>query len=72
MQIDDMENQQELNFPPIVLVKKTFPKFRKRQKHRLWKLKHLDKEDGADEDMEGGSKPKKKGKDNNQRYEKDY
>lgn len=30
MQIDDMENQQQMNFPPIVLVKKTYPKFRKR------------------------------------------
>jgi nonsense-mediated mRNA decay protein 3 len=27
------------------LVRKTFPKFRKRQKNRIWKLKHLDKEE---------------------------
>jgi hypothetical protein len=26
-------------------VRKTYPKFRKRQKHRIWKLKHLDKEE---------------------------
>lgn len=30
--------------PDIVLVKKTFPKLRRAQKNRIWKLKHLDKE----------------------------
>lgn len=30
--------------PPVVIVRKTYPKFRKRQKHRLWQLKQLDKE----------------------------
>ena len=59
--------------PPIVLVKKTYPKYRKRRKHRLWKLKHLPKEEGADEDAEAvATKGKKKGKDSNQRNEKDY
>lgn len=30
--------------PPVIIVRKTYPKFRKRQKHRLWKLKQLEKE----------------------------
>ena len=72
MQLEDMEFNQELQVPPIVLVKKTYPKYRKRRKHRLWKLKHLPKEDGVDEPGEGPNKGKKKGKDSQQRYEKDY
>jgi hypothetical protein len=37
-------------------------------------LKHLEKVDGPDEDMgeAGANKSRKKGKDANQRYEKDY
>lgn len=59
--------------PPIVLVKKTYPKYRKRRKHRLWKLKHLPKDEVAEEDGEATEKKgKKKGKDSQQRYEKDY
>ena len=30
--------------PEIVLVKKTFPKLRRRQKNRYWKLKHFEKQ----------------------------
>ncbi len=73
MQLEDMEFNQELQVPPIVLVKKTYPKYRKRRKHRLWKLKHLPKDEGGDEDAEAPvTKGKKKGKDSQQRYEKDY
>jgi hypothetical protein len=73
MQLEDMEFNRELQVPPIVLVKKTYPKYRKRRKHRLWKLKHLPKEEGVDEDAEAvATKGKKKGKDSNQRNEKDY
>lgn len=50
--------------PPVVIVRKTYPKFRKMQKHRLWKLKHLDKEK-ADEE-----KTNKKDK-HNERYQRD-
>ena len=45
-----------IDVPPVILVKKTYPKFRSRQKHRLWKLKHLKKAE------EGEEKTKKKGK----------
>ena len=30
--------------PPVVIVRKTYPRFRRRQKHRLWRLQHLEKE----------------------------
>ena len=48
--------------PEIIIVKKVFPKYRKKQKKRNWKLKHIQKEYGAedDEDENGGSKPIKK------------
>ena len=59
-ELEEMDNNME-NVPPVVLVKKTYPRFRKRQKHRLWKLKHLDKEEAGEEE---GATKKKKSKDN--------
>jgi hypothetical protein len=41
-----------LNLPDVILVKKTFPKLRKRQKRRFWKLKHF--EDEGPNTMDGG------------------
>lgn len=40
------------NFPDIVIVKKIFPKYRKKQRKRNWKLKHLEKKEGGPEDEE--------------------
>jgi nonsense-mediated mRNA decay protein 3 len=75
MQLDDIENDRDIQVPPVVLVKKTYPKFRKRQKHRLWKLKHLEKEDG-NEAPQGEDAPKLKKKRGaahvDQKFEKDY
>ena len=34
----------------MVIVKKTYPKFRNRQKSRFWKLKHFAKEEEAVEE----------------------
>ena len=39
------ETDRKLNVPPVVLVKKTYPKFRKKQKQRVWKLNHMEKEE---------------------------
>mmetsp|Transcript_8753 Transcript_8753/g.6492 ORF Transcript_8753/g.6492 Transcript_8753/m.6492 type:complete len:182 (-) Transcript_8753:482-1027(-) len=44
--------------PEIVTVRKTYPKYRKRQKQRLWKLKELNKE-ALEESMHGGKADKK-------------
>ena len=45
MNMTDLEIlEQKQNVPPVIIVRKTYPKFRKRQKHRLWKLKQLNKE----------------------------
>lgn len=53
MQIDELDNDKMAMVPPIVLVKKTYPRFRKRQKHRLWKLKHLEKNEAGEETGKG-------------------
>lgn len=39
--------------PDIIIVKKAYPKYRKKNKKRNWKLKHLDpeKEEGTPEDQ---------------------
>lgn len=43
-QLEDLELQGK-TVPSVVIVRKTYPKFRKRQKHRIWKLKQLNKEE---------------------------
>lgn len=64
MALDEMEcNNQQV--PQVVLVRKTYPRFRKRQKHRIWKLKHLEKEALGEENFH--KKDKTQGK-----HEKDY
>ena len=42
----------DLYLPEIVLVKKTYPKQRKRQRNRLWKLKHFEDQDMPQEKEE--------------------
>mmetsp|Transcript_37578 Transcript_37578/g.57568 ORF Transcript_37578/g.57568 Transcript_37578/m.57568 type:complete len:476 (-) Transcript_37578:174-1601(-) len=52
--LQDIEDFQQKNIysQDIIIVKKTFPKFRHNQKKRLWKLKHLqEKEVQKDEEM---------------------
>mmetsp|Transcript_17295 Transcript_17295/g.16500 ORF Transcript_17295/g.16500 Transcript_17295/m.16500 type:complete len:104 (+) Transcript_17295:1153-1464(+) len=41
--IEDLEAKKKA-VPQIVTVRKTFPKFRRKQKQRLWKLRELNKE----------------------------
>ena len=38
--------------PEIIIVKKVFPKYRKKHKKRNWKLKHIQKEEGGPDDDE--------------------
>lgn len=42
--LERLSNQKGVRIPEAVLVRKHFPKFRKRQKQRAWKLKHLTKD----------------------------
>ncbi len=50
--LDELEHSSRM-VPPAVLVRKTYPKFRKRQKHRIWKLKQLPKEELGEENIHG-------------------
>lgn len=42
--ISDIDDYEKLDryMPEVIIVRKTFPKFRKRQKNRFWKLKHFE------------------------------
>ena len=45
--------KEKTNLPEIIIVKKTYPRYRKRKnKNRNWKLKHLDKREGGPDENE--------------------
>lgn len=48
-------NTRQRALPDVVVVRKTFPRVRKRQKQRIWKLKHFDNVE-EDEEETGGKK----------------
>ena len=56
-ELDDYENdtgRHRHQLPDIIIVKKTYPKLAKRSRQRIWKLQHIQKEDGGDvKDGEG-------------------
>lgn len=67
-EMDTMKQVYKNQHPDLVIVKKHYPKFRKRQQKRYWKLKHIQKEE--DEEMadieapeEGERKTKKQKRD---------
>jgi nonsense-mediated mRNA decay protein 3 len=59
MELDIMDSCNK-SVPQVIIVKKTFPKFRKAQRERVWKLKNLAIEAIDDKNMHG--KDKKTGK----------
>lgn len=48
----DKYKEENEDYPEIIIVKKTYPKYWKKQKKRAWKLKHLDKQAGVEEEEE--------------------
>lgn len=55
------------DIPDLVLVRKAFPKYRKKNRERYWKLKHLNMEvddgtQGIEAEAEDGTQAKKRGK----------
>lgn len=45
MELEELDlKSNKFDLPPVVVVRKTYPKYRKMRKHRIWKLKHLEKE----------------------------
>lgn len=54
IELEDFERNSSRQFPPVVLVKKTYPKHRNRQKNRIWKLKNLNKVEIDENNMWAG------------------
>lgn len=65
-EIDEVKHIYKDQHPDLVIVKKHYPKYRKKLAKRYWKLKHMPREE--DEEMQGvevaeeGAKPKKQKK----------
>lgn len=43
-ELEDFDNNNKYKLPDVVVVKKSYPKVRRRQQTRIWKLKRLDME----------------------------
>ena len=59
--LEDYENDTQKNkheLPDVVIVRKCFPKLRRSQKTRIWKLKHLDKQSVYENNIWDGKKKK--------------
>ena len=67
--LEEYENDSKKKYalPDVVIVRKAYPKLRKRQKTRIWKLKHLEKESIYENNIWEGKK--KKGKNEDQEME---
>jgi len=48
-EIDNVKAEYKGQYPDLVIVKKYYPKYRKRQQSRYWKLQHMPKEDENEE-----------------------
>jgi hypothetical protein len=48
----DKYKEENEDYPEIIIVKKTYPRYWKKQKKRTWKLKHMDKQVGVEEEEE--------------------
>jgi len=63
-ELEDYENDESRHrhqLPDIIIVKKTYPKLAKRQRQRIWKLKHLMKEnEDGDNNIHAMKKKSKK------------
>jgi nonsense-mediated mRNA decay protein 3 len=59
----ELDKTRKKMLPDIVIVRKIYPKIRKAQKARIWKLKHLNKEELNENDIHARKKGKKKDKD---------
>jgi nonsense-mediated mRNA decay protein 3 len=59
-ELEEFSVNSKISVPDIVLVRKCFPKTRKRQKERIWKLNRLPKEEVGENNIH--EKKKKKGK----------
>jgi len=58
-EIEDFEHNHKGMMPDVVIVRKAFPKIRKRQNKRIWKLNRLEIEHADDKNVHDKKKKKK-------------
>ena len=66
--MDEFLQSTKRTVPEIVIIKKGYPRLRKKAKKRNWKLKHMTKKEEGEEqegDKEGDGKKIKKNRQNN-------
>jgi len=57
-ELEDFDNKSKYKLPDVVIVRKSYPKVRRRQQNRIWKLKRLDMEHQGENNIHKGSKKK--------------
>ena len=62
-ELEDFDNSHKHALPDVVIVKKGYPKVRRRQQKRIWKLKRLDMEQQESNNIHQGKKKKAGGDD---------
>ena len=50
--LDDFLQSTKRTIPEVVIIKKAYPKYRKKAKKRNWKLKHMTKKEEAEDATE--------------------
>jgi nonsense-mediated mRNA decay protein 3 len=71
-ELEDYDNAHKHKLPDVVIVKKSYPKTRKRQQKRIWKLKRMEMEKADDNNFWGDKKTKKQKNAAVDDAEKDY
>lgn len=71
-ELEDFDNSHKHALPDVVIVKKGYPKVRRRQQKRIWKLKRLDMEHTDEKNIHQSKKKKNDGDDNEEKNDRDY
>lgn len=58
-ELEDYDNSHKHALPDVVIVKKSYPKIRRRQQKRIWRLKRMDMAEAGNENFWEGKKGKK-------------
>ena len=70
-ELEDFDNTHKHKLPDVVIVKKSYPKVRRRQEKRIWKIKRLDMEQMGQENIHNRGKGKKNQQDDETGDKKD-
>ena len=71
-ELEDFDNSHKHALPDVVIVKKGYPKVRRRQQKRIWKLKRLDMEQQEQNNIHQGKKKKTDDDNNEGKNDRDY